>query len=82
MIICETIKMMESIQAAVDEMANEKREEFIESQEEQEIYELAGHELTREELMSYIETVVNMQQTSDLRLPGSMMRVKKKLNKG
>ena len=61
-------------------MANEKREEYIESEEEQAIYELAGQELTREELLSYVETVVNMQQISDLRLPGSMMRMNKKLN--
>ena len=81
MIICETIQMMESLQAAVDEIEDQRREEFIEAEEEQ-TYVFAGNEFTRKELMCYLETVVNMQQISDQSLAGTMMRVKKKLNEG
>ena len=82
MIICETIKMMEDLQEAVDEMAYLKREEFIESEQEEETYVLAGHEFTRKEFMCYLETTMAMQQISDLRLVGSIKHANKKLNKG
>ena len=74
MIICETIQMMESLQLAVDEMEDQKREEFIEHEEEEQTYVFAGHEFTRKELMYYLETTMNMQQISDQRIAGSMMR--------
>ena len=73
---------MEDLQEAVDEMAYLKREEFIEAEQEEETYVVAGHEFTRKEFMNYLETTMNMQQITDLRLPGSMMRVNKKLNCG
>ena len=52
--------MMESLQAAVDEMEDSRREEFIKAEDEEETYVFAGNEFTKKELMCYLETVVNM----------------------
>ena len=37
-------------------------------------YVFAGHEFTRKEFMYYLETTMNMQQITDQRIAGSMMR--------